>query len=349
MRIAAALTAINATKPAPAAYIELAQAAERYGYTAVWAPEVWVTDPFALLGWIGGHTTRIGLGCAVAQISARTAVATAASAVTLDSLSGGRFRLGLGVSGPRVVEGWHGRSYHRPLSHLREYLAVVRMTLDAQPVSYSGSEIRLPVPAGPDTVTPLAFPMPPRPLPVWLAGMGRNSVTLAGELADGWIAIHCPPDYMARARSWLADGAARSGRSLEGFDTAVMVLCRVDDDGDRARDLVRPVLAMYIGGMGSRNANFYSQHAARLGFRSAAAAARDAFAAGDIGKAIDAIPDELVDVLAVCGSPAHVRKRLAGYRDARVSTVIAAMVATSHRAQIEQLESFSALAADLLD
>lgn len=349
MRLAAALGAINASSPAPAAHLALAQAAERYGYAEVWAPEVWVTDPFAMLGWIGGQTTSIGLGCAVAQVSARTAVATAASAVTLDALSGGRFRLGLGVSGPRIVEGWHGRRYHPELCHLRDYLAVVRMALDGKPISYAGSQISLPVPAGPDTVEPLAFPMPPRPLPVWLAGMGRNSVALAGELADGWIAIHCPPAYMSAARSWLAEGAARSGRSLRGFDTAVLVLCRVDDNAERARDLARPALALYLAGMGSPTVNFYSQLAARLGFGSTADAVSAAYSAGDIGQAIDAIGDDVVDAMTVCGPEAHVRKRLGEYRDAGVNCLIVAVVAMSQRSEFEQLEAIKAVAGDLAD
>jgi len=344
MRLAFAIGAVNAANPAPRERIELAQAAERCGYEAIWVPEIHVTDPFAELGWIGSHTASIGLGCAVAQITARSAVAMAAAAVTLDGLSRGRFSLGLGVSGPQVVEGWHGYSYQRPLSVMREYLAIVRMALAGEPIRYTGQYIALPAPAGRHHVEPLAFPTPPNQLPVHLAGLGPKSVALAGELADGWIAIHCPPEYMALARSWLEEGADRARRSLAAFSTSVMVLCCVDDDEDLARDLVRPMLAVYLGGMGSRTANFYNRLAVRLGFGRAAAQVQDSYLAGDVGGAVAAVDDGLVDAMAACGPPARVRQRLSDYREAGVDTVIVGLAAPSHRAKIEQLELISALA-----
>jgi len=347
MQLALAIGAVSAANPAPRQGIELAQAAERCGYEAIWAPEIHTTDPFAQLGWIGSHTTRIGLGCAVAQITARSAVAMAAGAVTLDGLSGGRFRLGLGVSGPRVVEGWHGYPYQQPLSVMREYLAVVRMALAGDPVRYAGRYITLPAPSGRHGVEPLAFPTPPAHLPVHLAGLGPVSVALAGELADGWIAIHCPPEYMALGRSWLEEGAGRARRSLAAFTTSVMVLCCVDDDEELARDLVRPALAVYLGGMGSRTANFYNRLAVRLGFGPAAARVQDSYLAGDVGEAAAAVDDGLIDAMAACGPPARVRQRLSEYREAGVDTVIVGLAAPSHRAKIEQLELISALAGDL--
>ncbi len=345
MRLALGLQAINGANPVPSAYVELARAAERCGYDSVWVPEIRATDPFALLGWIGGQTASIGLGCAVAQITARTAVSTAAGAVTVDSLCGGRIRLGLGVSGPQVVEGWHGRPYEKPLSYLRDYVAVVRVALSGTPVSYAGKHITLPYPSGADTVAPLPLPIPPSRLPLHLAGLGSAAVALAGELADGWIAIHCPPEYMATARSWLADGAARSGRSLSGFVTSVMVTCCVDEDEELARDLVRPTLAVYLGGMGSRTTNFYNRLAARLGFGAEAARVRAAYLAGDIEEAISAVDDRLVDTMAICGPEAHVRERLSAYERAGVDTLIVGLAAPAHRAKIEQLEWIAALAA----
>jgi F420-dependent oxidoreductase-like protein len=346
MRLAFAIGAVNAVNPAPGERIELAQAAERCGYQAIWVPEIHTTDPFAELGWIGSHTARIGLGCAVAQITARSAAAMAAGAVTLDSLSGGRFALGLGVSGPQVVEGWHGYSYQRPLSVMREYLAIVRMALAGEPIRYAGQYITLPAPSGTHHIAPLAFPTPPKHLPVYLAGLGPKSVALAGELADGWIAIHCPPEYMALARSWLEEGAARARRPLAGFTTSVMVLCCVDDDEDLARDLVRPVLAVYLGGMGSRVANFYNRLAVRLGFGRAAARVQDSYLAGDVDEAVEAVDDGLVDAMAVCGPAARVRQRLSDYRKVGVDTVIVGLAAPSHRSKLEQLELISVLADD---
>jgi F420-dependent oxidoreductase-like protein len=344
VRLALSLGALNPANPAPHEHIQLAQMAERCGYEAVWASEIRTTDPFSQLGWIGGHTTGIGLGCAAAQATARSAAAMAASAVTLDGLSGGRFRLCIGVSGPQVVEGWHGKSYERPLSYLREYLAVIRMALAGKPIHYAGREITLPLPSGRHRVAPLVFPTTPVRLPVYLAGLGHNAVALAGELADGWIAIHCPPEYMADARFWLQEGAARSGRSLERFTTSVMVACCVDEDEDLARDLVRPRLAIYLGGMGSRKANFYARLAARLGFERAAAQVQESFLAGDIDEAIAAVDDDLLDAMTICGSKAHFRERLAAYQEANVDTVIVGLVTPSHHAKAEQLELISELA-----
>jgi F420-dependent oxidoreductase-like protein len=346
MRLAFAIGAVNAANPAPKKRIELAQAAERCGYKAIWVPEIHTTDPFAELGWIGSHTAHIELGCAVAQITARTAAAMAAAAVTLDGLSGGRFSLGLGVSGPQVVEGWHGYSYQRPLSIMREYLAIVRMALAGEPMRYAGEYVTLPAPSGNHHVLPLAFPTPPNHLPVHLAGLGPKSVALAGELADGWIAIHCPPEYMALARSWLEEGAVRARRTLAEFTTSVMVLCCVDDDEDLARDLVRPLLAVYLGGMGSRAMNFYNRLAVRLGFGRAAARVQDCYLAGDVGEAVAAVNDDLVDAMAVCGPAVRVRQRLSDYSNAGVDTVIVGLATPSHHSKLEQLELISALADD---
>jgi F420-dependent oxidoreductase-like protein len=343
MRLAVGLRAINTANPSPVGYLELARAAERSGCETIWAPELRSTDPFALLGWVGSRTSSVGLGCAVAQISARSAVAMASGALTLNGLSGGRFRLGLGVSGPQVVEGWHGRSYDNPLTHLREYLTVIRMALDGELIRFSGREINLPLPSARDDVTPLAFPKSSLPLPVHLAGIERNAVALAGELADGWIAIHCPPDYMATARSWLNEGAARSGRSLDGFVTSVEVICSVDEDEDLARDVARPTLALYLGGMGTRRTNFYNRLAAKLGFGAAAAAVRDAYLAGHIGDAIAMVDDSLLDAMTVCGSPEQVREKLAAYRKADVDAVIVGLPSPSYRAQIDQIELISTL------
>jgi F420-dependent oxidoreductase-like protein len=345
MRLALGLRGINTANPAPAKYVELAQTAQRCGYESVWAPEVRATDPFAMLAWLGGNTTSIGLGCSVAQIFARSPVATAASAITLDGWSGGRFHLGLGVAGPQIVEGWHGRPYKRPLSYMRDYLAVVRMALSGEVICYRGQEITLPVPDASDGVVPLRFPASRRRIPVFLAGLARGAIALAGELADGWIAIHASPAYMKTARTWLEEGASRSGRSLDGFHTTAMVNCCVDDDEDLARDLVRPRLALYLGGMGTRKTNFYVDLAARLGFGSAAMAAQDAFLAGDMSRAIAAIDDDVVDAMSVCGSEERVRDKLAAYQDAGVDTLIVGLASPAHTAQLDQVELLSTLAA----
>jgi F420-dependent oxidoreductase-like protein len=343
LRLSIGLRAINAANAAPSAYLDIARAAESQGFGGLWTSEIRATDPFSLLGWVGSHTSRIGLGCAVAQVTARSAIASAAGMVTLNGLSGGRFRLGLGVSGPQIVQGWHGRSFDRPLSYMREYVAVVRTALSGEPLSFSGKEITLPA-YGPEAVPPLAFPVPPSRLPVHLSGLGPRAVALAGEIADGWIAIHCPPAYMEQARSWLKQGANVAGRSLGNFSTSVMLICSVDEDQDLAWDLSRPTVAMFVGGMGTRRTNFYNQLATRLGFGRAATAVREAYQVGDIDRAIAAVDDELVDALTLSGPLAKVGERLGEYRRAGVDEVILGLTAPSHRAQLRQIEEIAQLA-----
>jgi F420-dependent oxidoreductase-like protein len=339
MRLALGFRAMNAVNPQPSStYVELARTAERCGYDSVWTSEIRANDPFTFLSWIGGNTTSIGLGAGVAQIFARTAVATAAGAITLECLSGGRFRLGLGVSGPQIAEGWHGHPYQRPLSYMRDYLAIVRMALGGEPIQYAGKEITVPCSPGSDGVVPLRFPTHPSSMPVYLAGLVRSAVALAGELADGWISVHTPPAYMKTARTWLEEGAARSGRSLDGFGTTAMVLCCVDDDEDLARDLCRPTMAIYLGGMGSRTTNFYVDLATRLGFGNSARAVNNAFLAGDIAGAIAAVDDDLVDAMALCGCEERVREKLAAYQDAGVDTVLMVPASPRPSDQLHQIE-----------
>ena len=347
LRLALGFRAMNSINPPPSStYIEQAQTAERCGYDSIWTLEIRATDTFAFLAWLGGNTTNIGLGCGVAQIYARTPVATAAAAVTLEGLSGGRFRLGLGVSGPQIAEGWHGHPYQRPLSYLRDYLAIVRMALAGEPIDYTGKEITVPCSPGSDGVVPLRFPTRSSQMPVYLAGLVRSAVALAGELADGWISVHTPPSYMKTARTWLAEGAARSGRSLDGFGTTAMVLCCIDEDEDLARDLCRPTLATYIGGMGSRTTNFYFDLATRLGFGDSARAIFDAFLAGDMARAIGAVDDDLVDAMCLCGSEERVREKLAAYQEAEVDTIL--MVPASHilSDQLHQIELLPTLVSE---
>jgi len=340
MRLELCLPALNGANPSPASHVQLARTAELSGYHAVWVPELLSTDPYGLLAWIGAHTETIRLGSAVAQIAARTAVTTASCAATLDALSGGRLLLGLGVSSPRIVEGWHGLQYHRPLLHLREYVEVVRAALSGEPISYEGQTITLPARSETGSVTPMALPLG-RPLPLHLAGLGPQAVRLAGELADGL--IHCPPEYMKSARSWLEEGAECSGRSLDGFAVRVMMTVVVDDDLGLARDLVRPTLALFVGGMGTKDTNFYNRLAVRLGFAHQAFEVQEAFISGDIGQAIDSIPDAMVDAMSVCGPPELVAAKLDQYRDAGVDAVIVGVSGSTHPERTEQIERIAAL------
>jgi F420-dependent oxidoreductase-like protein len=327
------------------AQLTLVREAERLGYDSVWASEGYGTDPVTTMAWLAAGTERIRLGTGVLQVSGRTAIAAAMAAATVDRVSGGRFLLGIGASGPQVSEGWHGHRYERPLAHLRDYVGVLRTALEGRPVEHHGSEIVLPLPdsrgkALSMTVTPVQ-----RPLPVHLAAMGPKAVELAGEVADGWLPIHFPPEHLADMLAHLRAGAARAGRDASRVEVSPMVMAMVDDDGDYARDLVRPMLALYLGGMGTRGVNFYNRLAHRLGFGPAASRVQDAYFDGDLGEAVEELPDELVDALTLAGTPERVGERLRAYRKAGASRVIVGLSAPTLEDRAEQLAWLAELGA----
>lgn len=346
MRLGCTLGSLGGVGSEPAAYVELARQAERLGYASVWSAEGFGTDPVSLLAWIAGQTTEIGLGTAVMQISSRGPVTAAMTAATLAQISGGRFRLGLGPSGPKVVEGWHGQVYDRPLARTRDYVAILRMALAGQPVRYAGQTLTLPVAGSAVEPMPVHVPAQLAAVPVYLAGLGPKAIELAGEVADGWLPVHCPPEFVAASRAHLAVGAERAGRSLTGFDVAVMTFAVVDEDPGLARDVMRPLLALYLGGMGTRGTNFYYRLARRLGFGAAASTVQEAYLLGCLDEAAAAVPDEMVDTMTVAGPPDWVRARLAAYRDAGTSTLIVAPVSPSLPERCEQLEWIAELVPD---
>ena len=320
--------------------------AERLGYDSVWTAEAYGSDAATVLGWLAAQTRSIGLGAAIFQIPARSAAMTAMTAATLDRLSGGRFRLGLGVSGPQVAEGWHGQRYARPLARTRDYVAVVRMALARERVDYHGEILQLPLPDSHGKALKLTISPVQRPLPVYLAAIGPRNVALAGEIADGWLGILFSPDRDdGEVRAALAEGAARGGRDLDGFDMAVTVQTRIDDDLDAARDAMRPMIALYVGGMGSRERNFYNDLACRYGFEKAAAVVQDHYLSGRPDGAAAALPAELIDSLSLCGPAGLVRERLAAFREAGVTTLLTIPVARSAEDAIGQLRLLSELAA----
>jgi F420-dependent oxidoreductase-like protein len=331
----------------PAEHLTLVREAERFGYHSAWAAETYGTDPASLMAWLAGQTRRIRLGTAILQMPARRPVAAAMTAATIDQLSGGRFRLGLGFSGPQLVEGWHGLRFDRPLAHARDYVAVVRMALAGQPVRYHGPTLTVPLPDSEGREMALAVAPVQQHLPIYLATLGPHAIRLTGEVADGWLPLNVPPEHVAQCRSLLREGAARSGRSLDGFDIAPMVMVLVEDDLEIAYDMMRPMLSLYLGGMGSRHHNFHNQLAGRLGFEREATAMQEAFLAGRQGEAMAAMPDELVDAMTVCGPPERVRERLAGYRDAGVTTLIVGLVPPTLRLRLEQLRVIAELAGSL--
>lgn len=304
--------------------VALAVEAERAGFDSVWTSETWGSDALLTLTWIAAHTERIELGTGVVQMPGRTPAAMAMAALTLDHLSGGRLRLGLGVSGPQVAEGWHGVPFDHPLERTREYVAIVRDVLRREaPVTAPGPNYLLPLPGGEGR----ALKANVRPLrtdvPVYLAAMGPRNVALAAEIAEGWIPFLYSPERAGVFADAISEGLAAGGRGLDDLDVAPMVPVAIGDDPTACRDRLRPLLALYAGGMGSRRSNFYHALVRRYGYGEAADAIRDAFLQGRRAEATSLVPDAMVDELCLVGPVATVRERLAVWRDAGVTTLLA--------------------------
>jgi F420-dependent oxidoreductase-like protein len=323
----------------------LVREAERLGYDSAWAAEAYGSDAATVLAWLAAQTSTIDLGSAIFQIPARSPAMTAMTAATLDQLSAGRFRLGLGLSGPQVAEGWHGQRYDRPLARTRDYLTVVRLALERQRVAYQGETLELPLPDGPGKALKLTITPMQQRLRIYLGAMGPRNLALAGELADGWLGFMYAPEHAAGFRGHLEQGAARVGRDLDGFDVAPTVQVHVGDDIDAARDVMRPFLALYVGGMGSRERNFYNDQARRYGFERQAAEVQEHYLAGRKQEAAAALPAELIDLITLCGPAGRVRERLAAFRESGVGTLIAAPSAWTHEERLHQLRQLAELSA----
>jgi F420-dependent oxidoreductase-like protein len=329
----------------PADHLAVVQEAERLGYDSAWAAEAYGSDTATVLAWLAAGTSRIKLGSAIFQMPARSPAMTAMTAATIDVLSGGRMVLGLGTSGPQVAEGWHGQRFGRQLQRTREYVAVLRMALARERVDFHGETLELPLPDGPGKPLKLMIAPVQERIPIYLAAIGPKNTALAGEIADGWIPIFFSPEHVAEVRAPLEEGAARSGRSLAHFDIAPTVNTYVSDDVEGARDRMRPFLALYIGGMGSRQQNFYNQLVQRYGFGDAAREIQDLYLDGKKDEAAAALPDELIDLTTLCGPKEHVRDRLAAYREAGVGTLTVAPTAFTREERVEQLRTVAELAA----
>lgn len=314
--------------------IQLAQDADRLGYAVCWAAEAYGSDVPTVLAWVGARTERIDLGAAVMQIPARSPAMTAMTAATLDTLSGGRFRLGLGVSGPQVSEGWHGVRFDAPLGRTREYVDVVRMALRREVVAYAGRHITLPLPDGPGKALKLTVRPVRDHIPVYLAAVGPKNLELAGEIADGWLAIFFSPEHAQEHLDHLCTGARKAGRGtpenpLAGFDIVPTVPVVVTDNMDLAYAAVSHYAALYIGGMGSREKNFYNQLACRMGFESEAKLVQDLYLEGRGRDAAAAVPREFLDATSLLGPRERIKERLAAYAEAGVSTLSVAPFALS--------------------
>jgi F420-dependent oxidoreductase-like protein len=324
--------------------LEIVQEAERVGYDSVWAAEAYGSDVATILGWIAGQTTKIKIGSSIFQMPGRSPAMTAMTAATLDQLSDGRMLLGIGSSGPQVSEGWHGVRFGKQLQRTREYVDVVRMALRRERVEYHGETIELPLPDGPGKALKLTIAPVQQHMPIYLAAIGPKNTALAGEVADGWMPTLLSPEHLPLLRESLEEGAARAGRSLDGFDIAPTVNVSIDDDLQAARDRMRPFIALYVGGMGSRKQNFYNALAVRYGYEEAAKEIQDLYLDGKRDEAAAAVPDELIDTVTLCGPRDHVRERLAVYRDAGVGTLGITPVAGSKDERIEQLRLVAELA-----
>ncbi|MEZ4663465.1 MAG: LLM class F420-dependent oxidoreductase [Caldilineaceae bacterium] len=306
--------------------LELVQEADRLGYYAVWTAEAYGSDAVTPLAWVGAQTQRIRLGTAIMQMPARTPAMTAMTAITLDQLSGGRMLMGLGLSGPQVVEGWHGQPYGKPLAKTREYVQIVRTIFEREtPLTHSGVHYQIPY-QGADA-TGLGKPLKSilhgrADLPIYLAAIGPKNVELAAEIADGWLPIFFAPEHYAHTfQPAVEAGLAKAGKSLENFDIAASVSVVMGDDVDACRNQLKPFLALYVGGMGARGKNFYYDLVERYGFGDAADQIQRHYLAGDKAAAISAVPDGLVDAVALCGPAARIRERLALWQNSPVTTL----------------------------
>jgi F420-dependent oxidoreductase-like protein len=296
----------------------IAQEAERLGFATAWAAEAYGCDAATTLAWIAGHTSRIGLGAAVLQIPARTPAMTAMTAVTLDILSGGRFHLGLGVSGPAVSEGWHGVRFNPALARTREYVEIVRTALRGERVDHQGAQFSVPL-AGTGH-RPLRLSVrPPREVPIYLAAVGPKATELAGEIADGWLAAFFSPQHSAGRVAAIRSARATAGSGR--FEVIATVPLSVGDDPVAAADNLRDYFALYLGGMGTRERNFYNLFAREIGYEQQAAVIQERFLDRDRAGAAQAVPFGLIDETALVGPKEHLAERLRCYADAGVDTV----------------------------
>jgi F420-dependent oxidoreductase-like protein len=301
--------------------LDRALEAERLGFDSVWSSEAYGTDAVSPAAWVLARTTRIKAGTAIMQMPARTPALAAMTAMTLDALSGGRFVLGIGPSGPQVVEGWHGVPYGKPLTRTREYIEIIRKILErAEPLTYAGEHYRIPY-AGPDATglgKPLKSILRGAQIKIYTASITPASIRNAAEIADGMFPIFMNPERFELFAPHLDAGFAKTGgkRTLANFDICPFVPVSLNDDLNEARRAIKQHLALYIGGMGARDRNFYNDYAKRLGYAAAAAQIQDAFLAGRKTEAAASVPDELVDAVALVGSADRIRTRLRAWKTA---------------------------------
>lgn len=308
----------------PSNSVQMARQAEALGFDSVWTAEAYGSDAVTPLTWVGALTTKIKLGTAILQMPARTPAMTAMTAATLDLLSGGRVLLGIGASGPQVVEGWHGQPYGKPLARTREYIQILQTIWAREaPLNFQGSEYSIPIQGGTGLGKPLKLilhPLRPR-IPIYLAAIGPKNIELTGEIADGWLPIFFSPQREEAYAAALDAGLARRQQDLP-FDIAPSVSVVLGDDIQACRDKVKPGLALYIGGMGARGKNFYNDLARRYGYEEAAQNIQDLYLSGRKREAEALVPNALVDEVALCGPKERIAELLEPWKHSRATTLI---------------------------
>ncbi len=313
---------------APEDNVALAQEADRLGFHSLWTAEAYGSDAVSPLVWLAAQTKRVNVGTAIMQMTARAPAMAAMTAATIDLLTGGRMLVGIGASGPQVVEGWHGVPYGKPVTRAREYVEIMRKIWKrAEPLEHHGEHYDIPCKGGSGLGKPLKLIIHPLrdSIPIYLAAVGPKNVALAAEIADGWLPIFFSPERMNIYREWLDEGFAKAGSGktmTEGFDIAPTVHVVMGDDVNTCRNQIKPMLALYIGGMGAKGKNFYYDIASRYGYEAAAAQIQQFYLSGKKPEAIAAVPDALVDEVALCGPRERIAERLAAWKDCGITTMI---------------------------
>ena len=325
--------------------LAIVREAESLGYDSVWAAEAYGSDAATILAWLAGQTSTIKLASGIFQMPGRSPAMTAMTAATIDQLSEGRMILGIGSSGPQVSEGWHGVRFGKQLARTRDYVAVLRMALARERVQYVSETLELPLPDGPGMPLKLTIGTVQDEIPIFIAAIGPKNTQLAGEIADGVIPTMFSPEHVSIMRQELQTGIDRAGggKTLDDVEIAPGVQVYIGDDAEAARDLMRPFLALYIGGMGSRKQNFYNQLVQRYGYEDAAKEVQDLYLDGKKDEAMAAIPADLIDSVSLCGTADQVRDRLAAYRDAGVGTLGVTPMAWTREDRIRQLQLIAEL------
>ncbi len=290
--------------------LALALEADRLGYSVAWVAEAYGSDAATILSYVAAKTSRIDIGSAIFQIPGRTPANCAMTAATLDSLSGGRFRLGLGVSGPQVSEGWHGVRFDKPLARTREYSDIVKMALRREKVKYDGKHYVLPLPDGPGKALQLTVHPVREHIPMYLASVGPKNLELTGELFDGWLAIFYSPDFAKESLAHIETGRAKVGKTMEGFDVVPSMPIVVGDDQRACADVIRWYAALYVGGMGSREQNFYNALAVRMGYEQAAEEVQNLYLDRKYDEAAAAVPFEFLEQTALLGTTQQIAAKM---------------------------------------